>query len=67
MGLHGYGYDSESVAMLITYPYQVVRARIQNERAAEAGVYKSTLGTIRIIYRNEKIAGFYKGKGWAPI
>ncbi|KAI8836927.1 mitochondrial carrier domain-containing protein [Chytriomyces cf. hyalinus JEL632] len=50
-------------AMSITYPYQVVRARIQNQRGAGAGVYKSTLGTIRIIYRNEKIAGFYKGMG----
>ncbi|KAI8834763.1 mitochondrial carrier domain-containing protein [Chytriomyces cf. hyalinus JEL632] len=50
-------------AMSITYPYQVVRARIQNQRGAEAGVYKSTLGTIRIIYRNEKIGGFYKGMG----
>ncbi|KAI9341101.1 mitochondrial carrier domain-containing protein [Obelidium mucronatum] len=50
-------------AMTITYPYQVVRARIQNQRGDAAGVYKTTLGTIRIVYKGEGLWGFYKGIG----
>ncbi|KAJ3283125.1 hypothetical protein HDU79_009409 [Rhizoclosmatium sp. JEL0117] len=50
-------------AMTITYPYQVVRARIQNQRGSAAGVYKTTWGTCVIVYRGEGIGGFYKGIG----
>ncbi|KAI8610696.1 mitochondrial folate transporter/carrier-like protein [Chytriomyces sp. MP71] len=50
-------------AMSITYPYQVVRARIQNQRGVDAGVYKSTLGTIQLVLRGEGFGGFYKGIG----
>ncbi|KAJ3113219.1 hypothetical protein HK100_002058 [Physocladia obscura] len=54
---------SKLFAMGVTYPYQVVRARIQNQRGNNAGAYKSTLGTISVIYHGEGVSGFYKGIG----
>ncbi|KAI8607366.1 mitochondrial carrier domain-containing protein [Chytriomyces sp. MP71] len=59
--------SSKIVAMVVTYPYQVVRARIQNQRADNDGRYRTSLETIGRIYRGEGLLGFYKGCGPALI
>ncbi|KAJ3205860.1 Serine/threonine-protein phosphatase pp1 [Entophlyctis luteolus] len=72
----GMSLTSKVIAMVVTYPYQVVRARIQNEREglATTGKYKTSIDTVRRIYRltlgavrdanrHEGAAGFYKGIG----
>ncbi|MCJ1458372.1 hypothetical protein MMC28_008744 [Mycoblastus sanguinarius] len=45
----------------ITYPYQVVRARLQMYDADST--YKSARDVIRQVWRDEGLAGFYKGLG----
>ncbi|PVV01430.1 hypothetical protein BB560_002114 [Smittium megazygosporum] len=51
---------SKLFAAAVTYPYQVVRTRMQSTESIK---YKSVLSTIMIIYRGEGIQGFYKGLG----
>ncbi|KAJ3032033.1 UNVERIFIED_CONTAM: hypothetical protein HDU68_008066 [Siphonaria sp. JEL0065] len=58
---------SKVVAMVVTYPYQVIRARIQNQRTDTGGQYGSSLQTISRIYIGEGVRGFYKGVGPALI
>ncbi|KAJ3314491.1 hypothetical protein HDU76_002396 [Blyttiomyces sp. JEL0837] len=53
---------SKVFATACTYPYQLVRARLQNERGKNV-VYQGTLGTIKRVYKFEGIRGFYKGLG----
>jgi len=43
----------------ITYPYQVVRSRLQRYDAGTA--YRSATDLVQQIWRNEGIGGFYKG------
>ena len=50
------------IAGFSTYPYQVVKARIQQRDVNNVkNPYISTLQTIRLIFINEGIAGFFKG------
>ncbi|KAI9353699.1 mitochondrial carrier domain-containing protein [Obelidium mucronatum] len=59
--------SSKVVAMVVTYPYQVIRARIQNQRTDAEGQYRTPLQTIFRIYKGEGVRGFYKGVGPALI
>ncbi|KAJ9116036.1 hypothetical protein QFC20_000705 [Naganishia adeliensis] len=52
---------SKLVAIALTYPYQVVRARIQN--AATSHIYPDIPTCIRTTYRQEGFLAFYKGLG----
>jgi len=51
--------SSKVFATLITYPYQVVRARLQNQRNNE--FYHGCLDAIKKIYVREGLSGYYKG------
>ena len=52
---------SKMFAGSITYPYQVVRARLQTYDAGEK--YKGAWDVMRKVARREGIQGFYKGMG----
>ncbi|PGH13202.1 hypothetical protein AJ80_06448 [Polytolypa hystricis UAMH7299] len=52
---------SKVFAGCVTYPYQVLRARLQTYDAA--GTYRGVTDAIRQIWRTEGMAGFYKGLG----
>ncbi|MCJ1367727.1 hypothetical protein MMC16_006861 [Acarospora aff. strigata] len=45
----------------LTYPYQVVRARLQTYEAGET--YTSARDVVRQVWRREGLGGFYKGLG----
>jgi len=51
--------SSKIFATLITYPYQVVRSRLQNQRNNE--FYHGCLDAIKKIYVREGFTGYYKG------
>ncbi|XP_075868838.1 solute carrier family 25 member 32-like [Nelusetta ayraudi] len=48
---------SKIFAVVTTYPYQVVRARLQDQH----NIYSGVLDVVRRTWRNEGAAGFYKG------
>ncbi|XP_003387458.1 PREDICTED: mitochondrial folate transporter/carrier-like [Amphimedon queenslandica] len=48
---------SKAVAASVTYPYQVIRARLQDQEQKYSGV----ISTIKRTWRNEGYKGFYKG------
>ena len=50
---------SKVAAILATYPYQVVRSRIQNH--ATSHIYPNIPTCIRLTYAQEGLRGFYKG------
>uniref|UniRef100_A0A6G1S532 Solute carrier family 25 member 32 n=1 Tax=Aceria tosichella TaxID=561515 RepID=A0A6G1S532_9ACAR len=50
---------SKLVAASITYPYQVVRARLQDQHVSYEGVFD----VVKKTWRNEGLVGFYKGLG----
>ncbi|KAK4501942.1 hypothetical protein PRZ48_007752 [Zasmidium cellare] len=52
---------SKMFAGSITYPYQVVRARLQTYDARER--YRGAWDVVKQVFRNEGFAGFYKGLG----
>ncbi|KAK0206046.1 mitochondrial carrier domain-containing protein [Desarmillaria ectypa] len=53
---------SKLEALSITYPYQVVRSRIQNTNAA-APLYPNIRATILKTWQQEGLRGFYRGLG----
>ncbi|KAI9836689.1 MAG: hypothetical protein M1819_001325 [Sarea resinae] len=52
---------SKSLAGTITYPYQVVKARLQTYDAGTT--YKSATDVVVQLWRREGASGFYKGLG----
>ncbi|KAJ3131164.1 Serine/threonine-protein phosphatase pp1 [Physocladia obscura] len=55
--------SSKVFAMVVTYPYQVAKARIQNQRGNTEAHYRTSFETIARIFKGEGIRGFYKGIG----
>ncbi|KAJ1977225.1 mitochondrial FAD carrier protein flx1 [Dimargaris verticillata] len=51
--------SSKIFATVGTYPYQVVRTRLQNQVTALQ--YHGVMDTVTKVYRNESLMGFYKG------
>ncbi|KAI9634390.1 putative flavin-adenine dinucleotide transporter [Dioszegia hungarica] len=54
---------SKTVAIALTYPYQVVRARIQNASPSPSQPRVTIPSVIAATYRNEGFLAFYKGLG----
>jgi solute carrier family 25 folate transporter 32 len=52
---------SKVFAGCVTYPYQVIRSRLQTYEAHK--VYRGTMDAVSQIWAQEGIAGFYKGLG----
>ena len=50
---------SKTLALIITYPYQVLRSRLQAHDAKKT--YSSARDVIKKTFRSEGIQGFYKG------
>lgn len=48
---------SKIFAVAMTYPYQVVRARLQDQH----NTYDGVVDAVRRTFRNEGLMGFYKG------
>lgn len=48
---------SKLIAAATTYPYQVIRARLQDHNHS----YKGTWDCIKLTWRYERVSGFYKG------
>ncbi|KAJ9069061.1 mitochondrial FAD carrier protein flx1 [Entomophthora muscae] len=55
---------SKVFASVTTYPYQVVKTRLQRLPESALDVkYEGATDTVKKIYRNEGLLGFYKGLG----
>ncbi|EIM85491.1 mitochondrial carrier [Stereum hirsutum FP-91666 SS1] len=55
---------SKLAALTLTYPYQVIRSRMQNTTPVTSTSQNSTIiSTIKHTYRNEGPRGFYRGLG----
>ncbi|AQK93256.1 Nicotinamide adenine dinucleotide transporter 1 chloroplastic [Zea mays] len=48
-------------ASTLTYPHEVVRSRLQDQRAHSDARYKGVVDCIRKVYHKEGVAGFYSG------
>ena len=57
---------SKGLASTITYPYQVIKTRIQQRQVGNRLQYISTFQTFRLIITNEGPGGLYKGL-WANV
>jgi solute carrier family 25 folate transporter 32 len=56
------GATSKVIASVATYPFQVIRTRLQMQRsAATAQLYAGVAGTTKQIALHEGVGGFYKG------
>lgn len=63
--LFGAAASSKALATVATYPYQVIKARLQ-QRFADAGArseYGGFVGCVRRIAAHEGARGFYRGFG----
>ncbi|KAH6896408.1 mitochondrial FAD carrier protein [Coprinopsis sp. MPI-PUGE-AT-0042] len=59
---------SKLIALATTYPYQVVRSRIQNTSLHQAGNHFSNIpATIKHTWANEGVRGFYRGLGTSLV
>lgn len=54
---------SKVFATICTYPYQVVKSRMQIESKYVKKEYKTVASTVHSILKNENVIGFYKGMG----
>ncbi|KAJ3018627.1 hypothetical protein HKX48_002771 [Thoreauomyces humboldtii] len=54
---------SKVFATICTYPYQVLRSRMQSPANADSALYSGVISSAKHIYRNEALGGFYKGMG----
>ncbi|KXN66953.1 mitochondrial folate carrier protein [Conidiobolus coronatus NRRL 28638] len=52
---------SKTIAATLTYPYQVVKTRVQNYQSVSSVQYNGVIDTIGKIYKLEGLMGFYKG------
>mmetsp|Transcript_0 Transcript_0/g.2 ORF Transcript_0/g.2 Transcript_0/m.2 type:complete len:291 (-) Transcript_0:1386-2258(-) len=52
---------SKAIASSITYPYQVVKSRIQQRQVGKDFQYRNSFQTFSVIVRNEGVRGLYKG------
>lgn len=52
---------SKVAAILMTYPYQVIRSRVQNH--ATSHIYPNVATCIKLTYKQEGVRAFYKGLG----
>ena len=55
------GACSKIVATTVTYPYQVVKARLQQRHPGGAQPYKGTIDCFAKMFKQEGIRGYYKG------
>ena len=56
------GATSKVIASVTTYPFQVIRTRLQMQpNAAAAQVYTGVAATTKLVLQHEGVGGFYKG------
>jgi solute carrier family 25 folate transporter 32 len=57
------GAISKIFATIMTYPYQVIRSRLQNQRdgTTSCPLYRGVLDVIRQTWKYEGLRGYYKG------
>eukprot|EP01118_Nematostelium_gracile_P002916 TRINITY_DN1335_c0_g1_i2.p1 TRINITY_DN1335_c0_g1~~TRINITY_DN1335_c0_g1_i2.p1 ORF type:complete len:330 (+),score=71.26 TRINITY_DN1335_c0_g1_i2:54-1043(+) len=53
--------SSKIFAVVVTYPYQVIKSRLQERPAGNQAKYNGVIDVCRKIIRNEGFHGFYKG------
>ncbi|KAJ3306816.1 hypothetical protein HDV03_003853 [Kappamyces sp. JEL0829] len=59
----GMAATSKIFAAICTYPYQVVKSRMQTDSRYLSKEYDGVVKTIKSVYRYEGLGGFYKGLG----
>ncbi|KAJ3516956.1 hypothetical protein NMY22_g14078 [Coprinellus aureogranulatus] len=60
--------SSKLIALAVTYPYQVVRSRVQNNAASQhQSQFPNIPVTIKRTWANEGIRGFYRGLGTSLV
>eukprot|EP01129_Flabellula_baltica_P010215 TRINITY_DN4293_c0_g1_i3.p1 TRINITY_DN4293_c0_g1~~TRINITY_DN4293_c0_g1_i3.p1 ORF type:complete len:255 (-),score=20.39 TRINITY_DN4293_c0_g1_i3:21-785(-) len=57
------GATSKLVAMAVTFPFTLIRSRLQNQRGFTDVKYKGFMDAVHKIFTTEGIFGFYKGIG----
>ncbi|KAI0052626.1 mitochondrial carrier [Auriscalpium vulgare] len=55
--------SSKLLALCVTYPYQVVRSRMQNNSVLSQTHYRTIPSTMRHTWAHEGMSGFYRGLG----